>query len=178
MRGRRGRKAMRRGSGVGGSGFEWGARVPCSGNQARRTGSDDGGQRRSGAFCLGARRIGPRNLGAPGVAVGDEQEGFRIGRPPVQFLIVLNQRDAPEDAVLDVGVPGRIVFQGEGRVLIERIEKEKIGIRIPGQPDMRFGDVREQAPARCTRPSRAGTGGKVLRETAPIAPEDEQDSEG
>src|SRR5215218_1269383 len=61
----------------------------------------------------------------------------------MQFAILLEQPQSPGDALLEIGVPGRVVFQPERWPAVKVIEEEKDRIRIVGQPDLWCRDVRE-----------------------------------
>ena len=74
------------------------------------------------------RRVG--DLAAPGLAVGQQDEHLRVRRLAVQFLVALDDAQAPVDAELEVGVPGRVVLDAERRLLVEMIEEEEERVRI------------------------------------------------
>ena len=57
------------------------------------------------------------DLAAPRLAVGDHHEHLGVQRLAVQFLVALEQPDAPVDAALHVGVPRAFVLQAERRRL-------------------------------------------------------------
>ena len=61
----------------------------------------------------------------------------------MQLLVLLEQPQAPRDALLEVGVPGGVVLQPERRPAVQVIEEEEHRVRIARQPDLRRGDVRE-----------------------------------
>ena len=107
---------------------------------ARRRAHADDVHRRL-ALSRHGQRI--RDVAAPGLAVGDHDEGFPVRRLAKQLFVGLDELQAPIQAFFDVGVPRWIVFEPERRMLAEMIEEEKQRVGIFSQARLRRGEMSE-----------------------------------
>ena len=84
------------------------------------------------------------HLAAPGLAVRQHDERLGAQALAVELGVALEHLHAPVDALLDVGVPARVVLEAERGLVAEMIQEEEQGVGIAGQPDLRGRAVGEE----------------------------------
>src|SRR5207249_8576664 len=68
------------------------------------------------------------NVSAPGLTIRYDDEGSRILRFAVQFLILLDQLQSPVQPFLDIRIPRRVLFQPKRRMVAKMIQEKEQGI--------------------------------------------------
>src|SRR5262249_32521262 len=85
-----------------------------------------------------------RDIAAPGLPVGHDDEGSGILGLAVDFLVLFDKFQSPIKTFLDIRVPGRVFFEPEWGTIPEVIEEKEQRVGITGQPYLRGRDVRKK----------------------------------